>query len=152
MKTIRYRGGLVTFQIPKDWREEYEEDGGGTFYQPGDDTSTLRLNVLTFKTPSGKPVTPDSVILFLDPSAKKRNTKVIPLRPGLAYIRYDDSTTEAGQPITIRTWQLAQMVPPDHARIFVFTYTHLTSHFNTRATTTELALLEHSITICQPAQ
>ena len=33
LKTIVYRGGIVRFKIPANWVEEYEEDGGGTFYQ-----------------------------------------------------------------------------------------------------------------------
>jgi hypothetical protein len=49
MKTITYRGGLITFQIPTDWIEEYEENGGGTFYEDSPESGTLRLNVLTIK-------------------------------------------------------------------------------------------------------
>jgi hypothetical protein len=49
-KEIIYRGGVVRFFIPKHWSEEYEEDGGGIFYEPGDETGTLRLNVLSFLT------------------------------------------------------------------------------------------------------
>ena len=51
LKTISYRGGVVTFQIPSTWIEEYEEQGGGTFYEDSPDSGTLRLNVMTFKTP-----------------------------------------------------------------------------------------------------
>ena len=29
MKSIGYRGGVVRFRIPADWKEEYEEQGGG---------------------------------------------------------------------------------------------------------------------------
>ena len=48
-KPVIYRGGLVSFNIPSRWREEYELQGGGTFYEVGEDTGTLRLNVLTFE-------------------------------------------------------------------------------------------------------
>src|SRR5262249_43907386 len=53
MKAIRCRGGIVTFRIPAHWTEEYEEEGGGTFYDEDNGSGTLRLNVLTFalKTP-----------------------------------------------------------------------------------------------------
>jgi hypothetical protein len=51
MKTVNYRGVLVVFQIPEHWVEEYEADGGGTFYDPDDASVTLRLNVLTFASP-----------------------------------------------------------------------------------------------------
>lgn len=46
LKTIVYRGGLVRFSIPATWQEEYEPDGGGTFYKEGPDTGTLRLILL----------------------------------------------------------------------------------------------------------
>ena len=49
LKTIEYRGGIARFQIPESWVEEYEPRGGGTFYEPGDDTGTLRINVLDFE-------------------------------------------------------------------------------------------------------
>ncbi|MBL8085918.1 MAG: hypothetical protein JNN26_25045, partial [Candidatus Obscuribacter sp.] len=52
MKTIVYRGGIVKFQIPSHWKEEYEEEGGGTFYEDSADSGTLRLNVLTFESES----------------------------------------------------------------------------------------------------
>jgi hypothetical protein len=40
MKTIRYRGGIVTFRIPAPWTEEYEEKGGGIFYDKDNDSGT----------------------------------------------------------------------------------------------------------------
>lgn len=49
-KTINYRDGFVRFDIPDHWVEEYEASGGGTFYELGGDTGTLRLSVLSFKT------------------------------------------------------------------------------------------------------
>jgi hypothetical protein len=33
MKTIVYRGGVVTFRIPAHWQEEYSDIEGGTFYE-----------------------------------------------------------------------------------------------------------------------
>src|ERR1700747_2081414 len=34
LKTINYRGGIIRFQIPNDWVEEYEDGGGGGLYKP----------------------------------------------------------------------------------------------------------------------
>lgn len=47
MKEIVYRGGIVVFSIPSNWKEEYEPNGGATFYQEGFKTGTLRLSILT---------------------------------------------------------------------------------------------------------
>ena len=33
LKKISYRGGVVEFSIPANWKEEYERDGGGMFYE-----------------------------------------------------------------------------------------------------------------------
>lgn len=54
-KTINYRGGVVTMEIPAHWKEEYEPKGGGTFYEDRADSGTLRLNVLTFEDKNGRP-------------------------------------------------------------------------------------------------
>jgi hypothetical protein len=45
MKRIAYRGGIVSFVIPDVWLEEYEGEGGATFYEDKPGSGTLRLNV-----------------------------------------------------------------------------------------------------------
>jgi hypothetical protein len=64
MKPIVYRGGIITFRVPATWKEEYEAEGGGTFYDDRPDSGTLRLNVLTFKAPEGKPAV-DGLLISL---------------------------------------------------------------------------------------
>jgi hypothetical protein len=54
MKTIAYRGGVITFRVPSTWKEEYQPEGGGTFYDPRPGSGTLRLNFMTLKAPPGK--------------------------------------------------------------------------------------------------
>jgi hypothetical protein len=51
MKRLEYRGGLVRFELPSHWVEEYEPEGGGTFYDNTIEAVTLRLNVLSFQAP-----------------------------------------------------------------------------------------------------
>jgi hypothetical protein len=53
-KTVNYRGGVVSFEIPEHWKEEYEPKGGGTFYEDRPDSGTLRLHVLGFSSTSGR--------------------------------------------------------------------------------------------------
>ena len=52
MKQVSYRGGIIKFEIPDHWVEEYGENGGGTFYEDAPDSATLRLNLLTFESES----------------------------------------------------------------------------------------------------
>src|SRR5687767_3790902 len=96
LKTINYRGGVVRFCILANWKEEYEEAGGGTFYAPDDDTGTLRLNVMTFKAPPDKPVGPNIAPQVLAPEAEKRGVRVESLGTGVAMIRFDQPTEENG--------------------------------------------------------
>jgi hypothetical protein len=69
-KTIQYRGGLVTFRIPSDWVEEYEADGGGAFYPEKPNSGTLRLNVMTLRSPS--PIDARTTEALLLPRAQSR--------------------------------------------------------------------------------
>jgi hypothetical protein len=51
MKTIAYRGGIVTFRIPTHWREEYSDTDGGMLYEEHPDSGTLRLTIITMTVP-----------------------------------------------------------------------------------------------------
>src|SRR5262245_49372554 len=77
LKVINYRGSVVRFRIPAGWNEEYEEDGGGTFYLPGDESGTLRLNVLTLEGPEKQRQLPEAAAKILAPDAAKYQTEVV---------------------------------------------------------------------------
>lgn len=144
LKLINYRGGLVRFRIPSGWDEEYEDDGRGTFYPPGVDSGTLRLNILTFEGPAEKPEVRAAAEMLASDAAKHR-TEVVPLRDGVAMIRYDQSSEEAGEALTIRYWRVLQIVPPNHVRIAVFSYTLLDEQFTDPEYRAELELLDREI-------
>src|SRR5262249_16042687 len=121
MKTIRYRGGVVTFRIPAHWTEEYQEDGGGVFYDEDNDNGTLRLNILTFS--SKTPVTSRTAMSLLEPRREEYHGELTDLGHGNALLRYTEQTEEAGDPLTIHYWQIANVVPPNHFRLAIFSYT-----------------------------
>ena len=145
MKEISYRGGLVSFSIPEQWLEEYEEEGGGTFYDNSPHSGTLRLNVITFKS-NEKPKKIDSD-LEVKTTAHKHNGVAVILDEGNAYARYDKNSSESGQNITIGYWNVYNPVPPDHLRIAFFSYTLLSSQFNEVKFQAELEMLEHEIAL-----
>ena len=149
LKTIVYRGGVVRFRIPADWQEEYEPAGGGTFYAPGDETGTLRLNVTTFGAPPGEALTADDAEGFLTSFASKYDVSVQPLRPGIAMIRYDLPSKESGHALTIRYWQVAQVIPPGHVRQSLFSYTVLAKMFDDWLIRHEMDLLEREISVAE---
>ena len=149
LKTIVYRGGVVRFRIPADWQEEYEPDGGGTFYATGDETGTLRLAVTTFGAPPGKALTADDAEGFLAPFATKYGAPVQTLRPGVAMIRYDLPASDRGHALKIRYWQVAQVIPPGHVRQSLFSYSVLAKLFNDWLLRHEMELLEREISAAE---
>jgi len=124
MKTIRYRGGIVTFRIPAHWTEEYEEEGGGIFYDEGNNGGTLRLNVLTFA--SKTPVTTRTAMSLLETRRQEYQGTLTDLGDGNALLRYTDVAQEEGESLTIHYWQIANVVPPNHFRLAIFSYTKST--------------------------
>jgi hypothetical protein len=123
LKTINYRGGLVTFRIPEDWEEEYEEEGGGTFYPDYDDSGTLRLSTLGLK--SQKPVTIHTIRKDAERRAAKEGGALAELPGGNWMVTYTHTAEEDGDELTIKYWEIMNPVPPNHMRIALFSYTAL---------------------------
>ena len=149
MKIINYRGGVVRFRIPADWEEEYEEEGGGTFYAPGEDTGTFRLYVTTFAAPSGKTLGLNDVQTILAPFADTYRASIQELRPGIAMIRYDLAGADRGTAIKIRYWQVIQLLPPRHGRQALFSYTLLADQFDQPSSIEEMDMLEREVRAAQ---
>lgn len=149
MKTISYRGGVVIFRIPDEWQEEYDETRGGTFYAPGENTGTLRLNVLTMDAPTNTMVTASTAKEVLEGESRQYEAPVLSLGDGVAMIRYDLPAKEGGQALTIRYWRVAQSLPPTNVRLALFSYTLLADQWDDTSTQGELALLDREITAVQ---
>lgn len=120
LKRIVYRGGIVTFNVPDGWVEKYEPRGGGEFYEDGPDTPTLRLNVITMK---GPVATQDDAVRVLQNKAERVDVRA----DGSAIVRYLKRVDEEGEPLLIIYWEIAQVVPPEHLRLVVFSLTVLES-------------------------
>jgi hypothetical protein len=146
MKTIRYRGGVVTFRIPAYWTEEYKEDGGGVFYDENNDTGTLRLNILTFA--SKTPVTARTAMSLLEPRRQEYQGELIDLGHGNALLRYTEEAEEDGEALTIHYWQIANVVSPNHFRLAIFSYTVATELDDDEDVAAEVAILEEELRAC----
>jgi hypothetical protein len=143
MKTIRYRGGVVCFRLPSSWEEEYEEEGGGTFFDE-DVPGELRLNVLTFK--SSHPVDDDSPVDVLEMRVEKVGGEVTKLPDGNAFIHYvNDGEDEGGDDVTVWYWEVANAVPPEHLRLAVFSYTVLADNAEDPEVVETLEMLRREI-------
>lgn len=142
-KTIRYRGGIVTFRIPSHWVEEYEEEGGGTFFDDVDEGGTLRLSVITFATK--KPVTSTTGRDLLEKTDEPQKSAVIDLGGGNFLITYVQETEEEGEALTLYYWQIANPVPPKHMRMALFSYTVLTEMRDEERVVAERTILDAEI-------
>lgn len=145
MKMISYRGGVVQFRIPPNWVAEYEPEGGGTFYENRSDSPTLRLNVVTLKSP--RPVTIATAEELLSSRAKATGRAVELLGNGRAITAYSDASVEDDRELMIWCWEVASPVPPQHARVAVFTLAILKSHVEEYADL--VRLIDREVRACQ---
>ena len=142
LKTIDYRGGIAKFRVPSAWVEEYEPSGGGTFYENGPDTGTLRISVLGFDKPAdGKEARSAQEVLASLDSAKA----VEQLPSGIAISRSSRTTSEAGEKLLIYNWQIGVPVPPTYFRFVIFTYTILAGQEQIPAIRQEIELIDKLI-------
>ena len=137
-KAIVYRGGVVRFDVPKHWIEKYEPEGGGTFYEDGPHTGTLRLNVLGFRIPSGQSLaTHISEIMVRDGFA--------PFQGGLGLRRRQLSGEEDGEPLLFFRWEVLIPIEPDEFSVACFAHTVSESQRETVTTKAELEFIESSV-------
>ena len=142
IKTIKYRGGVVSFEIPEHWKEEYEPIGGGTFYEDRPDSGTLRLNVLDFSSTTGR----SSEIMM-----RQFDTDVSyeALKCGLGLKRYVKIVEENEELLSLHRWDIHVPVPPTGFRLVCFSYTILASQENDPKIKEELVLIEEIVRIAR---
>jgi hypothetical protein len=141
LKTISYRGGLVTFRVPERWKEQYESDGGAEFFDDVAGSPTLRLNVISAHRPG---VTLDTAAETLLDYCKSP-TQIEQLEPGAALTRFSEEDVERGERLIITYWLVAQAVPPEQVRIANFSWSILERHKNHVAFSRDFQLIESEI-------
>jgi hypothetical protein len=146
LKTVSYRGGVVTFRIPADWDEEYEPDGGGTFYDKAPDSGTFRLDIITAESP--EPVTVESAPEVLSSLGGAAPGNVERLPNGCALVRYTERATENGERLFITFWSVAHVIPPRHARVATFSFTLLDRQRKDPRFQQQVELLDREIWAC----
>lgn len=148
MKTIVYRGGVLVFELPFDWIEEYGDEGGGTFYADLENSGTLRLNILTYD--CGAPQTQETSLTTLQSEDDEPDVTIESLPDGRSAIKsYSRRSEENGEAITLWFWEIASAALPQHLRIAIFSYCALTSQENTPTITQDLAMLNTSLRKCE---
>lgn len=142
-KEIVYRGGLIVFSIPSGWVEEYEPEGGGTFYAKEPDSGTLRLSVLTFKAKDDATISTPAHILASFGSLRPADIRILP--NGNALGEEIQRSVEDGEKITLYWWYIASSAPDQHFRVANFSYTVLSSQEGTPRVEADLKFLRASI-------
>lgn len=140
LKKISYRGGLVEFSIPANWKEEYKDDGGGMFYAPSTDSGILRLYVITFKSPT--PINEKSASDALKVLKAAQSRQIDSLPNGNAVLHFSEPAIESGHKLHMTYWFLANPVGTNHVRVATFTYTLLEGQQNQARFAKEIALID----------
>lgn len=137
LKIVSYRGGLVFFALPATWREEYQPDGGGTFYDNRPGSGTLRLNVLSF---SSKDTSAQQMASTAFPMGSfELLLDGFPLRKSVA------AAEEQGHKLNIHSWEVAVPVIPISLRIFAFRHTVLAEQEKDQQIVQELEFIDRSV-------
>lgn len=142
-KEIFYRGGLVCFFIPKHWNEEYANEGGGTFYEPGDDTGTLRLNVLSFL--MKEDATPIQLLESVQKREAKNKAQIEVLSDDRFLLKYSFKSEENGESLIIYCWEVAKMVSRRDYNIAAFTFTVTVAQSEAHSIRQEISSIEEEI-------
>jgi hypothetical protein len=145
MKSILYRGGVLTFRIPACWEEEYSDMDGGMFYENRRDSGTLRVKVITMAAPPQLGEVSATQILAPLLSHLGKSAQDIQQIGENALVRYQQAALEDGVGLTIFYWVFGNPILPQHGRIVTFSYTVLTQQANSPEVERELAMLEVEI-------
>ncbi len=143
LKRVSYRGGVVEFSIPSKWKVETENDGGGIFYDDSPDSATLRLSIVTAKSPT--PITDKSAVETLRGLRQAQSRQIDLLTNGNAVLHYSEAATESGHKLHMVYWIVANPVRPDHIRIATFSYTLLEGQQDQQRFKKELAVLDSEV-------
>ena len=125
MKTIAYRGGVISFRIPADWKEEYQPAGGGMFHSERSGAGTLRLNVLTFEAPAGKLAADGYSHFAASPLASGERLIKTALGDGVKVFKKE--VEEEKTQLDIYCWTVAHCAPPKKLYLANFTWVILRS-------------------------
>lgn len=116
MKTIDYRGGVVSFEVPAHWVERHFEEGGAEFWEEGH-SWTLRLETLTVRPGEEHWEDPQSVL----ESSARVDGPVRALSSEYALGEQRSEATERGTDLVFDQWLLCREVEDELYRLAIFT-------------------------------
>ncbi|HEX3167107.1 MAG TPA: hypothetical protein VHQ93_12655 [Chitinophagaceae bacterium] len=120
-RTLEVGNGMYTIKIPNKYLWEYENEDTLSFYPVGEETITIRVNVLNFEQKDGK--TNDFLNTVVEEAESKMPTHEF-LDDGSVLIENpSEMHTEDDTNITVQSWYVAKNIS-----LIVFTVTTIQIH------------------------
>lgn len=136
IKEIKFLEGILTFKVPLNWIEEYEDsDVGVMYYADSPASGTMRVRLLTMKSPES--ITFKNIRDVL----KSVNGEMINLPNKNAYKYYYEETIDSDHQITNFYWSLTQIIKPYKVRLVNFFYTILFNQRNVESVQKEVSFI-----------
>lgn len=142
-KQINYRDGTLKFQIPADWQVEYDDEGGGIFYEDQAEAGTLHLNLITLQVPTDNQ--DDIQVQALSYVAEDDDIKIEVLENGNALARSIQYSSEQEIELVSHWWYVVKQITHDSICMANFSYTVMKSEENTALFTEKINLLDSLI-------
>jgi hypothetical protein len=120
-KEIVFAEGQLRFEVPADWVETREADGGGAFYDPARPGGTLRVKAMTFTTEED--LSQVTALGQLEDMEAEPGQTLEALPNGNALRAHREMTDASGEANVLHVWLLASIDPPHRMRLAVFSFT-----------------------------
>lgn len=138
MKTIQFREGIVSFEIPEHWCEDRDAAGSARFYDESQDLGTMRLNVLSF--PRDRDVPEERVLkAAFGGKAFERLANGLPL---CYFVAQED---EGGERLDVHRWDVLVAASAKEWRLICFGYTALASQSKEASTIEEFRAVDQAV-------
>jgi hypothetical protein len=120
MRSIIYRGGVIRFEVPDDWIEGVEPDGGSAYYPSNSESPTLFIHVMTCKSPHTH-VEAEALVTLLSSRSEQSGQSIVTFENGNPALIYSRRFAERGKAGVLHRWEVARAAPPHHIRLAIFT-------------------------------
>jgi len=120
-RTLEVGNGMYTIKIPNKYLWEYENEDTLSFYPVGEETITIRVNVLNFEQKDGK--TNDFLNTVVEEAESKMSTHEFLDDRTVLIENPSEMHTEDDTNITVQSWYVAKNIS-----LIVFTVTTIQIH------------------------
>jgi hypothetical protein len=138
MKTVNYRGGLVSFEIPSHWTEDSDLAGSARFFEDAVDSGTMRLNLLTFERKDSRTLDQAASEVFHNEPYELLAGQ-LPMRHSLT------AEDEEGELLHVHRWDVLVAVSPQLWGLVCFGYTGLASSAGEAHMQQEIRAVDHAV-------